>query len=73
MRAKSIFDNILRRFEIKNLILNRKRALKLELTDGHHYIIAMERRPIPCLNTKLSPGTKILLIGRFVLNCKECV
>lgn len=37
--------------------------LKLELTDGHGSVIAMERNPIPCLNTKLSPGIKILLKG----------
>lgn len=37
--------------------------LRLELTDGHQTIIALEYQPIPCLNTQLSPGIKILLIG----------
>lgn len=72
MRAKSISDIILTFSEL-NLILNRKRTLKLELTDGHHFVVAMERRPISCLNTKISPGTKILLKGKCVLHRKEGV
>jgi RecQ-mediated genome instability protein 1 len=35
----------------------------MELTDGHKTVIAMEHQPIPCLNTKLKPGIKVLLIG----------
>lgn len=40
-----------------------KRVLKLELFDGRRNVTAMEYRPIPCLNTKLPPGTKVLLSG----------
>lgn len=40
-----------------------KRVLRLELTDGHRTITAMEYRPISCLNTKLLPGTKLLIMG----------
>lgn len=42
--------------------------LKLELTDGHDTVIAMEHCPIPCLTTKLYPGTKILIKGNFLVN-----
>lgn len=42
--------------------------LKLELTDGHDTVIAMEHCPIPCLTTKLYPGTKILIKGNFLAN-----
>lgn len=35
----------------------------MELTDGHKIVVAMEFKPIPCLNTKLTPGCKILLMG----------
>lgn len=41
----------------------RKRTLKLELTDGNENVIAMEHCPIPCLNTKILPGAKILIKG----------
>lgn len=41
----------------------RKRSLKLELTDGIQTVVAMEYKPIACLNTKLVPGCKILLTG----------
>jgi RecQ-mediated genome instability protein 1 len=37
--------------------------LKLELTDGSKTVTAMEVKPIPSLNTKLPPGTKIQFIG----------
>lgn len=40
-----------------------KRVLKLELFDGRRSVTAMEYRSISCLNTKLTPGTKVLLIG----------
>ena len=43
--------------------------LKLELSDGHKRVIAMEYRPIPGLSTKVTPGCKILLKGPIkVLN-----
>uniref|UniRef100_A0A1B0CL91 RecQ-mediated genome instability protein 1 n=2 Tax=Lutzomyia longipalpis TaxID=7200 RepID=A0A1B0CL91_LUTLO len=41
----------------------RKRLLKLELTDGTRKVDAMEYRPVPCLSTKLFPGTKLLISG----------
>lgn len=41
----------------------RKRVFKLCLTDGHKTINAMEYSTIPCLNSKLSPGTKLKVIG----------
>ena len=37
--------------------------LKLELTDGKNTIIGMEYTPIACLNTKIIPGSKIMLNG----------
>ena len=37
--------------------------LKLELSDGHRTVIALEYRPIPVLNTKISPGYKLLITG----------
>lgn len=40
-----------------------KRVLKLELFDGRRTVTAMEYRPIPCLSTKLTPGTKVVLSG----------
>lgn len=42
--------------------------LKLELTDGHSTVIAMECSPITCLNTKLLPGTKISIKGENIVN-----
>jgi hypothetical protein len=44
---------------------------KLELTDGHTTISAMEYQPIKVLNSKLTPGTKILLTGP--MRCVEKV
>lgn len=41
----------------------RKRVIKMELTDGHRTVTAMEYKPIPFLTTKLPPGTKMLLVG----------
>lgn len=41
----------------------KSRMLKLELTDGKKTVIALEYSPIACLNTKLVPGSKILLTG----------
>lgn len=37
----------------------------MELTDGKRNVTAMEYRHIPCLTTKLTPGSKILLTGRI--------
>ncbi|XP_037033650.1 recQ-mediated genome instability protein 1-like [Bradysia coprophila] len=44
-------------------ISKKRRTLKLELTDGHTTVTAMEHCPIPCLNTKMVPGIKILIKG----------
>lgn len=41
----------------------RKRVLKLQLTDGHQTVTAMEYRPVPMLHTKLTPGCKCLILG----------
>lgn len=35
----------------------------MEFTDGHQTVTALEYSPIPILNTKLAPGTKMLLNG----------
>lgn len=43
--------------------VNSQRVLKLELSDGERSVTAMEYSPIPCLHTKLSPGTMLLLSG----------
>jgi hypothetical protein len=41
----------------------RQRMLDLELTDGIQLLSALEVKPIPCLNTKITPGSKILITG----------
>ncbi|XP_035785917.1 recQ-mediated genome instability protein 1-like [Anopheles albimanus] len=41
----------------------KRRMLKLELSDGKQTVTAMEHSPIRCLNTKLAPGSKLLLSG----------
>uniref|UniRef100_A0A182JTR1 RecQ-mediated genome instability protein 1 n=1 Tax=Anopheles christyi TaxID=43041 RepID=A0A182JTR1_9DIPT len=51
----------MRRSQAPNL--KKRRMLKLELTDGKQTVIAMEHSPIRCLNTKLTPGLKLLLTG----------
>ncbi|XP_050080320.1 recQ-mediated genome instability protein 1-like [Anopheles maculipalpis] len=43
--------------------VKKRRMLKLELTDGKQTVLAMEHSPIGCLNTKLTPGVKLLLTG----------
>ncbi|XP_053660096.1 uncharacterized protein LOC128709135 [Anopheles marshallii] len=43
--------------------VKKRRMLKLELTDGKQTVLAMEHSPINCLNTKLTPGLKLLLTG----------
>lgn len=37
--------------------------MKLELTDGYKTVTAMEYSPVPILNTKLSPGLKVQIVG----------
>lgn len=64
MLARSKFRLIFSQCDVLKQVSNRKRMLKLELTDGHGTVIAMECSPIPCLNTKLVPGTKILIKGK---------
>lgn len=49
--------------ESKAFKTKRKRMFKLELCDGHNTICAMEYSTIKVLNTKLSPGTKLKVIG----------
>lgn len=44
-------------------LILRSRILKLELTDGKRTVSAIEYRHIPCLTTKLVPGSKLLLTG----------
>uniref|UniRef100_A0A182N2G7 RecQ-mediated genome instability protein 1 n=1 Tax=Anopheles dirus TaxID=7168 RepID=A0A182N2G7_9DIPT len=43
--------------------VKKRRMLKLHLTDGKQTIVALEHSSIKCLNTKLAPGTKLLLTG----------
>lgn len=43
--------------------VKQKRALKLHLSDGYNTVVGLEYLPIPCLNTKLAPGIKVLLSG----------
>ncbi|XP_028146323.1 recQ-mediated genome instability protein 1 [Diabrotica virgifera virgifera] len=42
---------------------NSKRVLQLTLTDGVQEVIAVEYKPVECLNLNLSPGIKIRLMG----------
>lgn len=49
--------------ETKSFYTKKKRMFKLELTDGYKTIHAMEMKPVKCLNTKLKPGTKVLITG----------
>jgi hypothetical protein len=49
--------------ESKTFFKKKKRMFKLELTDGYKTVHAMEMKPIKCLNTKIKPGTKVLIIG----------
>ncbi|XP_070502730.1 recQ-mediated genome instability protein 1-like [Chironomus tepperi] len=49
--------------ETKTFQSKRKRMFKLQLTDGSKTVSAMEMKHIGCLNTKLTPGVKILIIG----------
>lgn len=56
-------DEVLERNEFKTLQSKKKRTLKLELTDGHKNVCAMEYTAIPSLNTKLLPGSKLQIIG----------
>ncbi|KAL1490908.1 hypothetical protein ABEB36_011583 [Hypothenemus hampei] len=44
-----------------------KRVLQLTLTDGIQTVMAMEFRPISCLNINLPPGTKIKIIGPLMI------
>lgn len=49
--------------ESKTFNTKKKRMFKLELTDGHNTIYAMEYLIVPSLNTKISPGCKLQIIG----------
>ncbi|XP_073675754.1 recQ-mediated genome instability protein 1 [Garra rufa] len=43
------------------------RMLMLQLTDGVQSLEGMEYRPIPALNAKLPPGTKLQLVGPIMV------
>lgn len=49
--------------ESRTFQTKKKRVFKLELTDGHKTVYGMEYMPIPMLNSKLSPGTKLKIVG----------
>jgi RecQ mediated genome instability protein len=49
--------------ESKTFQMKKRRCFKMVFSDGVNTIEAMELRPIPCLNTKLEPGTKMLISG----------
>lgn len=42
-----------------------RRVLKLTLTDGRKTVVGLEYSPIPCLNTKMAPGVKVLISGKI--------
>lgn len=49
--------------ESKTFQTKKKRIFKLELTDGHKKVTAMEFMICPFLNTKISPGVKLQIVG----------
>jgi len=49
--------------ETKTFQSKKKRMFKLQLTDGFKTVAAMEMKHIACLNTKLTPGIKVLIIA----------
>lgn len=64
MMLKSLVrHNFINIFRFSFAITIRKRMLKLELSDGHGTVSALEYAPIPVLNTQLTPGTKLILTG----------
>jgi RecQ-mediated genome instability protein 1 len=56
-------DDVKENRENKVFQSKKKRVFKLELTDGFKTIYAMEYSIISCLNTKLSPGCKVQIVG----------
>lgn len=56
-------DDVEETRESKAFTTKKKRMFKLELTDGHKKVNAMEYVIIPSLNTKLPPGCKLQIIG----------
>lgn len=56
-------DEVVERNESKAFQTRKKRMFKLELTDGLKSVCAMEYVTIACLNTKISPGAKLQIIG----------
>lgn len=56
-------DDVNETVESKTFKVKKKRCFKLTLTDGEQTIHAMELKPISCLNTKLTPGIKVKIIG----------
>lgn len=63
MHDKKLDEVIEDKRESKSFQSKRKRMFKLQLTDGFKTISAMEIKHIACLNTKLTPGTKILIVA----------
>lgn len=49
--------------ESKGFQTKKKRVFKLELTDGYETVYGMEYATITALNTKLSPGVKLQIVG----------
>lgn len=47
----------------KSFQVKKKRVFKLELSDGYQTVFGMEYKTISALNSKLSPGVKIQIIG----------
>lgn len=56
-------DEVVGRNESKAFQTKKKRMFKLELTDGIKSVCAMEYVTIACLNSKISPGAKLQIIG----------
>ncbi|CAG9806577.1 unnamed protein product [Chironomus riparius] len=63
MHDKQLDEVIEDKRETKSFQSKKKRMFKLQLTDGTKTVPAMEMKHISCLNSKLTPGIKILIIG----------
>lgn len=56
-------DEVVEIRESRTFSNKKKRVMRLELTDGVRHIQAMEYTPLPVLNSKLPPGTKLCITG----------